>query len=116
MAADTKMPDVVMEKDVCGLVLSVDAHVDHALFEERDVWRMFLDEEQQCSGSLRMASSPISRSPGAQEVDGNVEGEVVAPSAAVGADRELGAADIIPAAMYKQAMPEMLRLGEYFRT
>ena len=104
-----------METDVCGLVLSVDIRVDQMFLVERGAWWLFREEEQHLSANGRVASSSISRSPGAPEVDGKVEGEVLATSVAEEADSApVSTARTVATEMLKQAMPEMLRLGEYF--
>lgn len=122
MVPDEKMSDAVMEKDICGFVLSVDARVDQTLFKERGAEQVFLAEEQHLPGSRRVASTPLYSSTGAREIDGDVEGGgggvVLAPLAAT---EELdhapvgGAVGVVSIGVYKHAMPEMLRLGEYFR-
>lgn len=111
------MPDAIVEKDVCGLVLSVDVFVDYILFSERGAERLFLAGEQRASGGRRGPHRRLPRPPGAREVDGKIEKDGLAPLAAMEADQACcvdDAVDLVPVAFHTQALPEMLRLEEYF--
>ena len=100
-----------MEADICGLVISIDVRVDQMLLGERDGERAFLSKGNRLSASGRVASSQASRSTREPEVDGIIDGAL----RAAGADpAPVDARNAVSAAMCKEAMPEMLRLREYF--
>lgn len=108
------MPGAFAEQDVCGLVLSVDIRMDQMLLAERPIERLFLAEEYRSLGSGRAAPGPVPpRS--TTGAPGKVQRGVFEPLAALEADHAcVDAVDLCPAGFHTQAMPELLRLGEYF--
>eukprot|EP00903_Cladosiphon_okamuranus_P006027 g5945.t1 len=94
-----QLSESVVEHDVSGFIISVDICVDQTMLEERGAARVFLAEETQPPGSQPVASY----SPGGYAAMG-VQEEKLAGSAR---------GDALATGKHKEALPEMLRLGNY---
>jgi len=117
-----------MEKDVCSFILSVDVRIDQTIFWEISGAGLFLAEEEEdeeeepllpseikpaASSTLEGGKEPVEAQGGGGRASGKGKGK---SRAGAGAGANYAPSSTVQAssdsAMYKEAMPGMLRLEE----